>query len=189
MQSSLSPKVKLTVSLYKHPKWIQPSVIARYESITASSKTGIVITGSHYDTAGYGGPKSEPVENPAADDCSSGSAAVFEALRVLVVSKTVPDRPMYIYLKTHREFHWYAAEEFGLLGSKEVAASYAASKKQVMVYLNLDQSGYVAKGTTAKFGIMTDGTATGPSNFLKAVVNLYIPEYQVVGSSCGYQVC
>jgi len=180
LQNSVATGAKLTVAFYKHPKWIQPSVIARYESTEASTKEGIVITGSHFDTAGFGGPKSEPVENPAADDCSSGSAAIYEALRVLITSATIPQRPI--------EFHWYAAEEFGLLGSKEIAASYADdSSIKVMVYLNLDQSGYVKAGTKAKFGLMTDGTSTGPSNFLKAVVSTYIPEYEIVPGSCGYQ--
>lgn len=151
-----------------------------------SNASDIVIAGSHFDTAGFGSRLNEPVPNPAVDDAATGCAAVYEALRILVESRTLPKRPI--------EFHFYAAEEFGLLGSSAVAKAYAASKKPVMVYLNLDQSGYVAKGTYPKvcqvlifkFGLAVDATTSGPTMFLRSVVKAYIPSYPVVNSDCGY---
>jgi leucyl aminopeptidase len=54
--------------------------------------------------------------SPGADDNGSGSVTIFESLRVLVSSGFLPKKPL--------EFHWYAAEEGGLLGSQKVVAKY-----------------------------------------------------------------
>lgn len=128
-----SPDVVLSAQLFKHPKWQQPSVIARLEARN-NTDNDIVITGTHFDTAGYGTGKAEPIPNPGADgnnmcllkiDCASGSSVIAETLRTLVAANFVPKRPI--------EFHWYAGEEFGLLGSREVAADYA-NRKVVLSY-------------------------------------------------------
>lgn len=51
---------------------------------------------------------------PGADDDCSGTVSILEAFRVLAESGFVPTNgPV--------EFHWYAAEEGGLLGSQAVA--------------------------------------------------------------------
>ena len=50
---------------------------------------------------------------------------------------------LYIYIVKGRpiEFHWYAAEEVGLIGSLAVAEDYAKRKISVVSMLNMDQSG------------------------------------------------
>jgi bacterial leucyl aminopeptidase len=176
LNSSASPDVLLTVRMFKHRKWQQPSVIARLEARNGAAND-IVITGTHFDTAGYGTGRPEPIKNPGADDCASGSSVIAETLRVLVKSGFVPYRPI--------EFHWYAAEEFGLLGSREVATDYAKRKVDVLAYLNLDQSGYVKKGTTPTIGIMTDFTDAKTTALLRATVREYTTVTKVVDTACG----
>lgn len=52
--------------------------------------------------------------SPGADDDCSGTVSILEAFRVLAESGFIPvNGPV--------EFHWYAAEEGGLLGSQAVA--------------------------------------------------------------------
>jgi leucyl aminopeptidase len=48
---------------------------------------------------------------------------ILEAFRALVLSGFAPERPV--------EFHWYAGEEGGLLGSQEVVSEYKQLKKEV----------------------------------------------------------
>ncbi|KAJ3204218.1 Leucine aminopeptidase 1 [Dinochytrium kinnereticum] len=168
---------KLTVSMFEHSWKIQPSVIARYEPATPTGQEGIVITGSHFDTIAYGSGRPEPNANPAADDCASGSAVVFETLRTLIKNKFIPGRPI--------EFHWYAAEEVGLYGSDEIAEAYALAGTKVVSYLNLDQSGYVKKGTTPVMGVITDYTTTASTNLIKNVITSYT-NLKWVASKCGY---
>jgi Zn-dependent M28 family amino/carboxypeptidase len=51
---------------------------------------------------------------PGADDDCSGTVSILEAFRVLAETGYVPENgPV--------EFHWYAAEEGGLLGSQRIA--------------------------------------------------------------------
>ncbi|KAJ3286912.1 hypothetical protein HDU79_006132 [Rhizoclosmatium sp. JEL0117] len=170
---------KLTVSLYKHANFIQPSVIARYESATPTNLQGIVVTGSHFDTLAGGSPQGDGGPNPAADDCASGSAAVFESLRILTSQGFIPGRPI--------EFHWYAAEEEGLYGSTDIANAYAAKGVQVVSYLNLDQSGYVKAGTTPEIGIFVDYTTKAATTLLTSTVAAYAGLPQIGNQVCGYQ--
>jgi hypothetical protein len=59
LNGELDPAVNLTVSLYNHPRWKQPSVIARLAQKGESSKKDLVITGSHFDTLARGHPSGE----------------------------------------------------------------------------------------------------------------------------------
>jgi leucyl aminopeptidase len=51
------------------------------------------------------------------------------------------------------EFHWYAAEEFGLLGSQEIAVNYKRQKKDVVGMLQLDMIGYLANKDAPHIGL------------------------------------
>ncbi|KAJ3099586.1 hypothetical protein HDU97_002934 [Phlyctochytrium planicorne] len=155
---------KLTASLFNHTKWAQPSVIIRYESAEPTKLRGIVITGSHFDTISYG-VKNVGSPNPAADDCASGSVAVFETLRTMVLSGFIPQRPI--------EFHFYAAEEVGLLGSIEVSEAYAKAGVEVVAYNNLDQSG-LRVGSTPVIGVLdNDYTTPAATQFLRTIIDNY----------------
>ncbi|ORY33594.1 Zn-dependent exopeptidase, partial [Rhizoclosmatium globosum] len=169
---------KLTTKLVHHRDILQPSVIARYESKIPTTLKGIVITGSHFDTYAKNSPQGVGGPNPAADDCASGSAAVFEALRVLTTNGFIPGRPI--------EFHWYAGEEEGLYGSLDIANTYAAKGIEVLSYLNLDQSGYVKPGTRPEVGIYTDYTTSAATKFLSSIVSTYSGLPQVGSQVCGY---
>lgn len=70
---------------------------------------------------------------PGADDDGTGTVNLIEAFRVLVASGFAPSTPV--------EFHWYAAEEVGLLGSQAIATSYKSAGKSVKAFMQLDMSG------------------------------------------------
>ncbi len=71
----------------------------------------LTILGAHQDSANYLFPL---LPAPGADDDCSGTVSILEAFRVLAESGYTP-------LHGPVEFHWYAAEEGGLLGSQAVA--------------------------------------------------------------------
>lgn len=106
LNASVSSEVLLTVKLVYHKnsrgvlRWKQPSVIARLESKKGGA-TDIVITGTHFDTRGDDVRThqiQEPMPNPGADDCASGSSVIAETLRLLVQTKFVPLRPIEVFL-------------------------------------------------------------------------------------------
>ena len=69
---------------------------------------------------------------PGADDDGSGSVNLIEIFRALLASGFKPTTPV--------EFHWYAGEEAGLLGSQDIAASYASQGVQVKAMMELDMT-------------------------------------------------
>jgi leucyl aminopeptidase len=99
---------------------------------------------------------------------------VLEALRVLVESGIKP--------KNTIEFHWYAGEEGGLLGSKEVWTSYKAAGKNVIGYLNQDMTGYSPSGIPAVYTDRVDASLT-------KYITMLMKEYFSITpntSECGY---
>ena len=58
------------------------------------------------------------------------------------------------------EFHWYAAEEGGMLGSQDVWESYEREGRDVKAMLQQDMTGFVEltveAGKEVSFGIMMD---------------------------------
>lgn len=70
---------------------------------------------------------------PGADDDGTGAVNLLEAYRALLQAGFKPTNPV--------EFHWYAGEEAGLLGSQAIATSYKNSGVQVKAHLNLDMTG------------------------------------------------
>lgn len=70
---------------------------------------------------------------PGADDDGTGTVNLMEAFRVLLAAGFRPTNPV--------EFHWYAAEEVGLLGSQAIANSYKSAGVNVKAFMELDMSG------------------------------------------------
>jgi leucyl aminopeptidase len=79
-----------------------------------------IIIGAHQDSVNNAFPL---LPAPGADDDGSGTVTILEAFRVLVQAGFKPEKPV--------EFHWYAAEEGGLLGSQDIASEYAYQRKDV----------------------------------------------------------
>ncbi|UNI21642.1 Bacterial leucyl aminopeptidase [Purpureocillium takamizusanense] len=101
----------ISLEYFPH-RFPQPSIIARFEPRRGrNASQPLTVVGAHQDSMNYLFPL---LPAPGADDDGSGTVAVLEALRVLARSGYTPrDGPV--------EFHWYAAEEGGNLGSQAVA--------------------------------------------------------------------
>lgn len=69
-----------------------------------------------------------------ADDDGSGTTSILDAFRVLAASSFTPTNSAV-------EFHWYSAEEGGLLGSQAVAKVYEANKVDVKGMIQMDMTG------------------------------------------------
>ncbi|KAJ3277338.1 Leucine aminopeptidase 1 [Borealophlyctis nickersoniae] len=176
-QANQGGKLNVTVSKFAHD-WAQFSVIARIEKAGGESAVpadGIVILGAHQDSINQNNPMSG--RSPGADDDGSGSASIFEAFQLLLKNNVVPGRPI--------EFHWYSAEEGGLLGSQKIAAAYRQRNVQVAGMLQMDMTGYSPAGKQRVVGIATDYVDPVLSKFVQKVSKEYngIPWTNV---KCGY---
>lgn len=102
---------------------------------------------------------------PGADDNGSGSTVILETLRILLEAGFIPKRSV--------EFHWYAAEEVGLLGSLDIAEYYYNQMFNVVGMVNFDVVGYYVEGRE-EIALYTDYTDERLTNFIKLVVENYL---------------
>ncbi|RHY54709.1 hypothetical protein DYB34_007678 [Aphanomyces astaci] len=115
---------------------------------------------------------------PGADDDGSGTVTILESLKYLLVTpEWTPIRPV--------EFHWYAAEEVGKLGSLAVAAEYAKANTAVYAQMQQDMTGYVRPGTTPVVNMISDFTNKNLNTFLETLIATYVG-LPVTHSVCKY---
>ncbi|KAK9711280.1 hypothetical protein K7432_007947 [Basidiobolus ranarum] len=164
--------INATARFFKH-SWPQSSIIARFEG-TEKGHDETVILSAHQDSINQWLPWFG--RSPGADDDGSGTVTVLEAFRVLVKNGFAPKRPV--------EFHWYAAEEAGLLGSQAVAREYRRQGRKVVGNLHSDMTGYPGTDNPV-YGIGMDNIDPELANFVKKLVEQYatIPWKEM---KCGY---
>ncbi|KAM0812139.1 putative Peptide hydrolase [Seiridium cardinale] len=122
----------------------QPSIIARFEPKVRNWTHPLTILGAHQDSANYNFPL---LPAPGADDDCSGTVSILEAFRVLAHNGYIPqDGPV--------EFHWYAAEEGGLLGSQAIARYKKDSNAKIGAMMEFDMTAYVARNATESIGFI-----------------------------------
>ncbi|KAI1913406.1 Leucine aminopeptidase 1 [Ophidiomyces ophidiicola] len=142
-----------------------------------SEKT--VVVGAHQDSINQRDRATGRA--PGADDNGSGSMTILEALRGVlqnrdVVAGNAPNT---------MEFHWYAGEELGLLGSADIFARYMQQRKQIKAMLNQDMTGFVKRGVREEFGVITDNVNAELSQFARTVIGKYT-RLPYVNTRCGY---
>lgn len=167
-----------TVKPFTH-SWGQSSVIAQIPG--KSNKT--VVIGAHQDSINLFLPSI--LSAPGADDDGSGSVTILEALRVLLLDQDIVagKAPNTV------EFHWYSAEEGGLLGSQAIFQSYEREGREVKAMLQQDMTGYIQKtldaGEPESVGVITDYVDPGLTAFIQKVITVYC-EIPYVLTKCGY---
>ncbi|KAF9350140.1 Leucine aminopeptidase 1 [Mortierella sp. AD094] len=153
----------------------QFSIIARFEGTNTTLKNSPIVIGAHQDSINARSPTSGRA--PGADDDGSGSIGILEVFRALINVGFRPARPV--------EFHWYAAEEAGLLGSQDIAKDYSNKAVSVLAMFQNDMTGYAGTKYAEHFAIVTDYV----DSELTTLIRLYAKTYgdiAVRDTSCGY---
>jgi leucyl aminopeptidase len=139
----------------------QPSLVVRV--IGRSKPDEIVILGSHIDSiVGFG---SGSARSPGADDNASGTATNLEIFRVMMQHGIGLERTL--------EIHGYAAEELGLLGSKEIAKKYKQTNKNVIAMVQHDMNLYSQDGID-KIWFVSNETSNPFNQQLISLLRLYL---------------
>ncbi|KAK6432172.1 Leucine aminopeptidase 1 [Oleoguttula sp. CCFEE 5521] len=167
------------VATYFLHSWGQNSIVA----ILPGKSEKTVVIGAHQDSINLFLPSI--LAAPGADDDGSGTVTILEALRVLLSDPDIAHGQA----ENTIEFHWYSAEEGGLLGSQAIFSAYEKQGRDVKAMLQQDMTGYT-HGTTAagepeSVGVITDFVDPGLTTFIKKVVSTYctIP---YIETKCGY---
>ena len=107
---------------------------------------------------------------PGADDDGSGTVTILEAFRALLGSADLVRGKADNTL----EFHWYSAEEAGLLGSQAIFSTYEKVGADVRAMLQQDMTGYIQgmldAGQPESMGVITDYVHPGLTAFIKEVI-------------------
>ncbi|KAL1734135.1 hypothetical protein EV714DRAFT_281257 [Schizophyllum commune] len=176
-----SDKTRTTVTKFPH-KFVQNSVVLRLDATddsTPDEEKELVIVGAHQDSLNYRLPF---FRAPGSDDDGSGTVTVFQILRSLVEQEFVPPKGIAV------EFHWYAAEEGGLLGSQDVAAFYEAAGTKVKGMLQMDMTAFVKSGTEPKIAFFKGQVDKNLTTFATKLVEAYSPlpwNLTTCGPGCG----
>ncbi|OCH88312.1 peptidase [Obba rivulosa] len=166
------PSLQAIISIeeFSH-NWAQSSIIVRING--SSSDDDVVIIGAHQDST-----NTWPfLPAPGADDDGSGSMSILESYRALLAADFRPQRTV--------EFHWYSAEEGGLLGSQAIARDYEARSVNVIAMSQYDMTAWVKRGTREEVGIITDFVNSELTEFNKNLVDAYL-DIPYVETKCGY---
>ncbi|HEX7815026.1 M20/M25/M40 family metallo-hydrolase [Dyella sp.] len=161
-------RTDVEVKLVSHVRTPQKSVELTIKGSERPDE--FIVLGGHLDSDAKG-----PVA-PGADDNASGIASLSEALHVLLENDFRPRRSL--------KFIAYAAEEFGLVGSGEIAANHRESNIDVLGVMQLDMTNY--KGSNEEIWIYEDFTDSRQNDFLRQLLTIYQPQLRVAASRCGY---
>nr|AJD23165.1 leucyl aminopeptidase [Onygena corvina] len=157
----------------------QHSIIATIPGRSAE----IVVVGAHQDSINQRSPMTGRA--PGADDNGSGSVTILEAMRGLLQDQDIVQGKAANTI----EFHWYAGEEAGLLGSQAIFANYKQKGKKVKGMLNQDMTGYIKgmldKGLKESFGVVTDNVNVPLTTFIRMVIAKYTT-LPTIDTRCGY---
>ena len=139
-------------------------MIARFSpSGRRNASAPVTIIGAHHDSVNWDFPL---LSAPGADDDASGTATTLEVFRVLVRMGYEPiDGPV--------EFHWWAGEEAGLLGSQDVARYYRETGVNVGGILNLDEVAYIKRNSTPKINLITVGATKKLNEWVYKLAETY----------------
>ncbi|KAF4170829.1 hypothetical protein CNMCM8694_005648 [Aspergillus lentulus] len=170
----------VAVEVFDHVGWDQPSIIVSIPGISAKT----IVLGAHQDSITrpcYQVPRDYA---PGADDNASGVATLVEALRAILRDP--------VFAQGHApntlEFHFYAAEEVGLQGSKQIFDSYSSQGREVKAMLNQDMTGYtgyVGTNKPERIGVLTDYVDSGLTEFVRTMITTYCT-LPYVDTACGY---
>lgn len=162
-----------------HHEWHQPSIIARFPGKTNHT----IVIGAHLDSVNMYLPNF--LAAPGADDDGSGTVTILEAMTALLNSSEIVSGKA----ENTVEFHWYSAEEGGLLGSQAIFKSYHEQHKLIKAMLQQDMTGYVAgtlaSGKAEAVGVIKDFVDPGLTEFVELIIQTYC-SIPYVSTKCGY---
>ncbi|BEI79489.1 hypothetical protein CcaverHIS002_0100180 [Cutaneotrichosporon cavernicola] len=168
--SNLHEAGGIKVSEFPH-SWGQNSLIVRFPA--ENPKGPVTIVAAHQDSTNMW----PFLPAPGADDDGSGTTSILEAYKSLSEGNFTSTNPL--------EFHWYSAEEGGLLGSQAVAKDYEARGVDVNAMIQMDMTAWVKRGSEEVIGIVTDFVDPDLTSWLTMAVDAYC-DIPAVETKCGY---
>ncbi|KAG8955714.1 Leucine aminopeptidase 1 [Tulasnella sp. 424] len=167
------PGLRDLISINEFPhSWGQNSILVKIAGSNKTEEGGVIIS-AHQDSTNMW----PFLPAPGADDDGSGTVTILETYRGLISSNFTPAEDVW--------FHWYSAEEGGLLGSQAVARDFKARGVPIKAQIQYDMTAWVKKGTREEVGVITDFVDPGLTDFIKTLIDKYL-SIPYVETKCGY---
>ncbi|KUI54878.1 Leucine aminopeptidase A [Cytospora mali] len=141
----------------------QSSVVIKIPGLSNNS----ISIGAHIDSINQYGSENGTIDTmiaPGADDNGSGSIVLLEVFRAFIAHVTAVG-----VLQNEVQFHWYASEEIGLVGSRQVFSDMRDKSFPLRATLNLDMIGYPGEGAD-KIGVQQDHVDKNLTAFVTSLV-------------------
>ena len=148
-----------------HSGTSQKSLIVRIPGSDDAATS--VIIGAHLDSISRtaSGVLAEN-DAPGADDDASGIATMIEIARSIRIAGAKFKRSI--------EFHAYAAEEVGFIGSGEIAADYKNTGRSVAGMMQIDMDSYHSDSNSRKIYLVSNETSGNLKRDLKSLLQTYL---------------
>ncbi|MEZ4743389.1 MAG: M20/M25/M40 family metallo-hydrolase [Bdellovibrionota bacterium] len=151
------------VSEYQHTNITfieQNSVIAKIPGTDPNA--GTIIIGAHLDSINLENKNNAP----GADDDASGVAVLIETIRNIASSKA--------QFRHDIEFHAYAAEEVGLVGSRDIAEAYNTQNKKIAAMMQLDMVSWSSDPSDTTIYLVENDTSSNLRREVKNLLTAYL---------------
>jgi len=153
----------ISLEYFTHP-FLQSSIIARFEPKVRNATQPLTILGAHQDSANYMFPL---LPAPGADDDCSGTVSILETFQILAEGGFIPKNgPV--------EFHWYAAEEAGLLGSQAIARYKKEQGAHIGAMMEFDMTAFLARNKTEEIAFILTSADNALTNWTMKLSREYI---------------
>ena len=153
-----SDRNDVVISQISHAITQQKSLVVKINGVSKSDE--IVIIGAHLDSI------ASPTDNaPGADDNATGIASLLQLAQIIASSNLTFSRSV--------ELHAYAAEEIGLIGSREIANSYQKSGKKVVSMMQIDMAAYTANRDDNSIYLLDTDTSYEQTQIAKDFLKSY----------------
>lgn len=175
-QKNSNNRSDVHIKLVPHQNTPQSSVEIMIDG-HGSNKNKYVVLGGHEDSIEiYNSRNSPDSQSPGADDNASGVSVLLEAFRVLMLNNYQPDATVVFYT--------YAAEEVGLVGSQEIARSYANENKEVLGVMQIDMAMFSTNDKNNLL-LISDFTSSTMNKLAENLIKEYL-KFDVKYMACGY---
>lgn len=154
---------QFNVSLIENSKTLvtqQQSVVAQLKG--TKSPEVVVILGSHLDSIN----RNNEADAPGADDNATGVAILLEVIRLINLHGLKFERTI--------EFHFYGAEEIGLVGSKVLASNYLENNIIVAGLFQLDMTGWSSDPKDENIFVIENETNDNLRRITKNLISSYL---------------
>ena len=174
----------ISIEKFEHSNFPQYSILFKIKAKPNKNNKAVII-GSHIDSINLLFPYL--LRAPGVDDNATGTCINYLILKTYLealVSNSIE------WPENDLEFHFYAGEEGGLLGSLDIFKDYKVKdKKDIMSVLVLDQIGHPDKNR--ELGLMTDFVSPDMVDFLEILIKSYTTtednkHVKYVKYKCGY---